>query len=78
MLKRNEKDEALMTRINIYQQIQFELLERIRLYKKYVCEDNKIFMDFNEEAELTFCSHNFNHLLTHNLSKLFENENLVL
>lgn len=72
MLSRNERDDALVTRINVYQQIQFELLERIRLYKKYVCEDNKIFMDFNEEAELTFCSHNFTHPLTYNLPKLFD------
>lgn len=44
LLNREDKDEMLLGRVEVFQQLQFELLERIRMYKKYVCEDDKIFM----------------------------------
>ena len=30
-----------------YQEFRYEMLERIRMYSKYLTEDNIIFMDFN-------------------------------
>lgn len=46
-LIRRDDDQMLLLRITVYQQLQFELLERIRMYKKYVCEGDKIFMEFD-------------------------------
>ena len=48
------------------------------MYKKYVCEGDKIFMEFDESAELTFLSSNFNHPSTAALPKLWERKKLFL
>lgn len=48
------------------------------MYKKYVCELDKIFLDFDEQAELTFITNNFNHKLCSQLGKLYEKNKLYI
>lgn len=58
--------------------MQFELLERLRMYKRYVCESDKIFLDFNESATLAFACSNFSHRVTTALSKQWEKHTLYI
>lgn len=48
------------------------------MYKKYVCESDKIFLDFNDVAELAFISNNFSHSVTDELSKLHDRHKLYI
>jgi hypothetical protein len=48
------------------------------MYKKYVCEGDKIFMDFDERANLTFLSSNFTHPFVQQLPKLWERKKLFI
>jgi hypothetical protein len=48
------------------------------MYKKYVCELDKLFLDFDERAELTFITNNFNHKISSQLGKLYEKNKLYI
>ena len=78
LIRKDCRDEMLLLRISAYQQLQFQLLERIRMYKKYVCESDKIFMEFDQSAELTFLSCNFQHPFVAQIPKLWERKKLFL
>ena len=71
LIRKDCGDEMLMVRLSVYQQLQFQLLERIRMYKKYVCDNEKIFMEFDANAELTFVSRNFQHSYVMQLPQLW-------
>lgn len=48
------------------------------MYKKYVCEGDKIFMEFDESAELAFLSNNFSHPLFKRLPQLWERKKMFI
>lgn len=48
------------------------------MYKRYVCESDKIFLDFNESATLAFACSNFSHRVTTALSKQWEKHTLYI
>lgn len=56
------------------------MLERIRMYSKYLTEDNTIFMDFNSSGKLTFLAINKNdeQLLIALINKLCLIDNLYI
>ena len=70
--------EELLAHLSAFQQLQFELLERIRMYKKYACEEATVFMEFDEKAELTFISNNFSHRFCTDLPKLQQQNRLYI